>query len=50
MSTWTILHTLHDAGYTWQQSRTWCRTGAVMRKRPAGVVEVTDPDATPQKT
>jgi transposase len=50
VSTWTILATLHDAGYTWQRSRTWCRTGTVLRKRKAGVVEVTDPAATPQKT
>ena len=50
VSTWTILHTLHDAGYTWQQSRTWCHTGTVLRKRKAGVVEVTDPDATPKKS
>jgi transposase len=50
VSTVTILDTLHDAGYTWQQSRTWCRTGTVVRKRKAGVVEVTDPDATPKKT
>ena len=54
VSTATILQTLHDAGYTWQRSRTWCRTGVVIRKRKAGVatvvVEVTDPDATPKKT
>jgi hypothetical protein len=50
VSTWTILAALHDAGYTWQASRTWCRTGTVLRKRKAGVVEVTDPDATPKKT
>jgi hypothetical protein len=50
VSTWTILQTLHDAGYTWQRSRTWCHTGTVLRKRKAGVVEVTDPDATPKKT
>jgi len=49
VSTWTILQTLHDAGYTWQQRRTWCHTGTVLRKRKAGVVEVTDPDATPKK-
>ena len=48
VSTATILQTLHDAGYTWQRSRTWCRTGVVIRKRKAGVVEVTDPDATPK--
>jgi hypothetical protein len=50
VSTWTILAALHDAGYTWQASRTWCHTGTVLRKRKAGVVEVTDPDAAPKKT
>jgi len=50
VSTWTILQTLWDTGYTWQESRTWCRTGTVLRKRKTGVVEVTDPDATPKKT
>jgi hypothetical protein len=54
VSTWTIFQTLHDAGYTWQQSRTWCSTGTVVRKRKRGAdtvaVEVTDPDATPKKT
>ena len=50
VSTWTILQTLWDAGYTWQQSRTWCHTGTVLRKRKAGAVVVTDPDATPKKT
>jgi hypothetical protein len=50
VSTWTILQTPWEAGYTWQESRTWCRTGTVLRKRKAGVVEVTDPDATPKKT
>jgi len=50
VSTATILQTLWDAGYTWQRSRTWCRTGTVVRKRKAGLVEVTDPDATPKKS
>ena len=49
VSTATILHALWDAGYTWQRSRTWCRTGTVTRTRKAGVVKVTDPDATPKK-
>ena len=49
VSTWTILKTLWEAGYTWQQSRTWCHTGTVLRKRTTGLVEVTDPDATPKK-
>ena len=49
VSTKTILHTLWDAGYTWQQNRTWCHTGTVVRKRKAGPVTVTDPDTTPKK-
>jgi transposase len=50
VSTKTILHTLWEAGYTWQQSRTWCHTGTAQRKRKDGSVVVrTDPDATPQK-
>lgn len=51
VSTWTILQTLWDAGYTPQQDRTWCRTGTATRKRKDGsVVTVTDPDATPKKS
>jgi len=50
VSTWTILWVLWNAGYTWQESRTWCKTGTVVRKRKAGTVEVTDPDTTPKKT
>lgn len=50
VSTWTILQTLWDAGYTWQQNRTWCRTGTVVRRRKAGPATVTDPDTTPKKT
>jgi len=50
VSTKTILHTLWDAGYSWQASRTWCQTGTVVRRRKTGPVEVTDPDTTPKKT
>src|SRR5216683_656910 len=50
VSTWTILQTLWQAGYTWQQSRTWCPTGTARRKRKRGTVTVTDPDATPKKS
>ncbi len=50
VSTYTIFVILHDAGFTWQASRTWCETGQVKRKRKAGVVEVTDPDAEPKKS
>jgi transposase len=49
VSTFTILRVLHDAGFTWQQDRTWCATGVVHRKRKAGVVEVLDPDALTKK-
>lgn len=45
VSTWTILVTLREAGYTWQRSRTWCATGTAQRKRKRGTVIVTDPDA-----
>jgi hypothetical protein len=50
VSTKTILLTLWDAGYSWQESRTWCHTGTVSRKRKTGMVEVTDPDTTPKNT
>lgn len=50
VSTKTILTTLWGAGYTWQQSRTWCHTGTVVRRRKAGPVTVTDRDTAPKKT
>jgi hypothetical protein len=37
---------LQEAGWRWQKDSSWCETGKVKRKRKAGVVEVTDPDAT----
>jgi transposase len=49
VSTFTIGQTLHDAGYTFQENRTWCRTGTVLRKRKAGIVAVTDPDTASKK-
>lgn len=50
ISTATIGCVLHDAGFSWQRDRSWCATGTVVRKRKAGVVTVTDPDAAPKKT
>ncbi len=50
VSTYTIFRVLHEAGFSWQASQTWCETGKVKRKRKAGVVEVTDPDAEPKKS
>jgi hypothetical protein len=49
VSSGTILSVLWEAGFTWQQSRTWCQTGTVVRKRKSGTVRVTDPDAAPKK-
>jgi hypothetical protein len=46
----TILAALWEAGYTWQQNRTWCHTGTARRRRRDGtVVELHDPLATPKK-
>jgi hypothetical protein len=50
VSTFTIGQVLHGAGYTYQANRTWCHTGQVVRKRKAGLVTVTDPDAEPKKS
>ncbi len=50
VSTYTVWQVLHEAGYTYQQTRTWCPTGRAQRKRKAGVVTVTDPDAGPKKS
>src|SRR5215210_2127970 len=49
VSTFTIWRTLHEAGLSWQKSRTWCETGRVMRQRKHGVVRVSDPDTTAKK-
>lgn len=45
VSTSTIRCVLHEAGLSWQQNRTWCETGAVLRRRKTGVVTVVDPAA-----
>ncbi len=50
VSTYTIWLVLHEAGLSWQQTRTWCDTGKVKRKRKSGTVDVTDPDAMAKKT
>jgi transposase len=49
VSTFTILHALHEAGYSWQQSRTWCKTGTTLRKRKDGTVEESSDPYTPEK-
>jgi transposase len=45
----TIWHVLHEAGYRYQQTRTWCATGTALRVRKAGVVLVHDPQAEEKK-
>jgi transposase len=50
VSTFTIWRTLHEAGLSWQKSRTWCQTGVAMRQRKHGVVRVSDPDAAAKKS
>lgn len=49
VSTETIGRVLHEAGYEWQAHRSWCQTGEVQRRRKAGIVIVTDPDASAKK-
>jgi transposase len=43
VSTFTILHTMHEAGYSWQKNRTWCKTGTTLHKGKNGVEEHHDP-------
>jgi transposase len=50
VSTHTIWCVLHNAGWTWQKDRTWCKTGTVPRKRKGEVVQVTDPETEEKKT
>jgi transposase len=50
VSTFTIWQVLRGAGYTFQRTRTWCPSGSAVRRRKAGVVTVTDPDAGAKKS
>lgn len=50
VSTFTIWWVLREAGYSFQRARTWCPTGRAVRKRKAGRVTVTDPDAGAKKS
>lgn len=49
VSTFTIRRVLHDAGMSWQQDRTWCDTGTVVRQRKDGPVTVVDLAATAKR-
>lgn len=50
ISTYTIRAVLHEAGFRWPRTRSWCETGQVLRKRKGGAVKVNDPDAEAKKT
>jgi hypothetical protein len=50
VSTFTLWQVLHGAGYSHQLTRTWCPTGTALRRRKAGAVVVTDPDAESKKS
>jgi len=41
----TIRAVLHEAGYRFGQTRTWCPTGTAVRQRAGGPVTVQDPKA-----
>jgi transposase len=45
----TIAEVLHEAGYVFGKTRTWCPTGTALRVRQAGVVKVTDTKAEGKK-
>jgi transposase len=38
----TIRQVLHESGYGYQRTRTWCRTGYALRKRKSGTVTTYD--------
>jgi transposase len=50
VSTYTLWDVLHEAGYSYQRTRTWCPTGTALRKRKAGVATVAEPDAEAKKS
>lgn len=45
----TIREVLHEAGYSFGKTRTWCPTGTALRKRQSGIVKVEDPKAQEKK-
>jgi len=49
VSTFTILYTIHEAGYRWQKNRTWCKTGFTLHKTKDGVEERYDPYTSEKK-
>jgi transposase len=43
VSTYTVWRVLHDAGWTWQKDRTWCKTGTVQRNGTAKTLTLFHP-------
>ena len=50
VATSTIWQVLHEAGLSYQRSRTWCPTGSALRRRVSGPAIVTDPDSESKKS
>ena len=50
VSAYTIRRALHEAGASYQRTRTWRPTGTAVRRRKAGPVVVADPDADSKKS
>ncbi|MGC4031409.1 MAG: helix-turn-helix domain-containing protein [Tepidisphaeraceae bacterium] len=50
VSTYTIRAVLLDAGVRFGRTRSWCPTGAAVRRRKHGTVVVVDPDAIAKKS
>jgi transposase len=46
----TVREVLHEAGYRFGQTRTWCPTGTALRVRKSGRVTVQDPKAGEKNT
>lgn len=49
LNTATIHTVLREAGWRWQCSRSWCKTGTSLRRCTSGVGEVVDSDAEAKK-
>jgi transposase len=49
VSTFPILQTLHEAGYTWQKNRTWCHPGRTLKKGKDGTVSQREDPSTQEK-
>jgi transposase len=50
VATSTLWQVLHEAGLSYQRTRTWCPTGSAIRQRKSGPALVIDPDAESKKS